>query len=148
MFLSSEVKSNISRISSVFDKHDESIKQNNEHTIKILSAIDNIASNLDGHIQKEDKVMKDQAGLLKAVNDKLDNIEIELATQPKDFDLKLVNQQDFICNKVSEKFASKEELNQATKAIRREAKLLAGALSTILIILGMSQQAGVFNGGS
>jgi len=138
----------LDKIDALLEKHEDAIQEGSENNIKLLGEITNISKLLNNHMEREEVAMKEHVGLLREMNDKLAKIDVELATQPKDLELKLTQQKEVICAKVTDKFASKEDLNKATSAIRREAKLAWGVVLAILTVVLALYNLGVFNHGT
>jgi len=137
----------LEKVDSLLSNQEAAIKEVESNNTTLLIEVSKLANSLEGHMSNEEVAMREHTKLLKGMNDKLANIDIELAKHPADLELKMTLQKDLICAKAAKLYATKEELYETSRSVRREGKLIAGVVAAILSAVVAFNELGIFNHG-
>ena len=91
---------------------------------RIVSGLDALNDHLKEHIQREFEDGRVHSEKLDSISSKLNSIERDMATVPKDVELKISQSQDELKDFVAGKYSTRTELNAGLNSIRTSARLI------------------------
>lgn len=114
----------LERVERHIDECDSRKSQIQVMETKLTEEVKAIAKFLSEHMEREEEEARKSTDVQRAIADKLNTIEKDLVTQPKDVQIQLGKQMEEVKYFCNENFASRHDLNSGLNSIRQQAKYI------------------------